>query len=264
MAIYGHSEQKLVQQNPIYDRSDCKNIIFESLDADSRRRLERHVQTMKAKLGDVIAEAHEPFEYVYFPKSAILTLSTVLERGSAIETGNIGNEGLFGFAGIYSKITYCHCHVLLEGTIFRIPVEVLREEFERSETLRRVLMNYLSMRLAQMQQTLACNTVHTVYERLCRWLLIMPDCAESEHLPFTHETLSHALGVDRKSVTLAAQGLQMAGLISYSRGKIQIQDRPGLESSVCECYGVINELRQQFFALYSKQAPRRLTSPICT
>jgi hypothetical protein len=87
----------------------------------------------------------------------------------------------------------------------------------------------------------ACNAMHTTEARMCRWLLMMHDRAEGEFLAYTHEFLSHMLGANRKSVTLAAQSMQAAGLISYRRGKIQIVDRPGLERASCECYAVVRE-----------------------
>jgi len=123
----------------------------------------------------------------------------------------------------------------------RCPIELLRSEFEHSEHVRDLFVSYSETLLAQVQQTVACNALHTTEERVCRWLLMMHDRAEGEALPYTHEFLSHMLGTNRKSVTLAALSLQTAGLISYHRGKIQILDRPGLEKASCECYVVVRE-----------------------
>ncbi len=123
----------------------------------------------------------------------------------------------------------------------RCPIELLRSEFEHSEHVRDLFVSYSETLLAQVQQTVACNALHTTEERVCRWLLMMHDRAEGEALPYTHEFLSHMLGANRKSVTLAALSLQTAGLISYHRGKIQILDRPGLEKASCECYAIVRE-----------------------
>jgi CRP-like cAMP-binding protein len=121
----------------------------------------------------------------------------------------------------------------------RVPIEILRMEFERSDHVRNLLVSYSETQLAQVQQTAACNAMHTIEQRLCRWLLMMHDRAETEELSYTHEFLANMLGADRKSVTLAAQAMQAAGLIGYQRGKIQIVDRPGLEQAACECYAMV-------------------------
>ena len=126
-------------------------------------------------------------------------------------------------------------------TWFAVAIEVLQSEFKRSEHARDLFVSYSETLLSQVQQTVACNALHSTEERMCRWLLMMHDRAEGEALPYTHEFLSHMLGANRKSVTLAAQTLQAAGLISYHRGKIQVLDRPGLEKASCECYAIVKE-----------------------
>jgi CRP-like cAMP-binding protein len=136
--------------------------------------------------------------------------------------------------------------VQLQGSVARVPVEILRAEFERSEHVRNLLVSYSETLLAQVQQTVACNTRHTIEQRLCRWLLMMHDRAEREELSYTHELMAQMLGADRKSVTLAAQAMQAAGLIGYQRGKIQIVDRQGLEKAACECYAMVQERFDEF------------------
>jgi len=121
----------------------------------------------------------------------------------------------------------------------RCPIELLQTEFTHSEHVRDLFVSYSETLLSQVQQTVACNALHSTEERMCRWLLMMHDRAEGEALCYTHEFLSHMLGANRKSVTLAAQSLQAAGLISYRRGKIQVVDRAGLEKASCECYAIV-------------------------
>jgi CRP-like cAMP-binding protein len=115
-----------------------------------------------------------------------------------------------------------------------------------SEHLRNLFVSYSETLLSQVQQTVACNALHSTEERMCRWLLMMHDRAEGEALPYTHEFLSHMLGANRKSVTLAAQSLQAAGLISYRRGKIQVVNRAGLEQASWECYAIVRERFEAF------------------
>ncbi|HEX5863663.1 MAG TPA: Crp/Fnr family transcriptional regulator [Casimicrobiaceae bacterium] len=208
----------------------------------SRERIDPHLEPIELKLGAVICEAGGILKHAYFPQGAVLSLLTILENGSAIETANIGREGAFGlFAAMYSRVSFNRCLVQLEGGIVRCPIELLQSEFKNSEHVRDLFVSYSETLLSQVQQTVACNALHSTEERICRWLLMMHDRAEGEALPYTHEFLSHMLGANRKSVTLAAQSLQTAGLISYRRGKIQVLNRHGLEKASCECYAVVRK-----------------------
>ena len=228
---------------------EVANRLLDSFEPASRARIEPHIQTVELKLGSVVCEAGGFLEHVYFPKGAVLSLLTVLENGAAIETANIGNEGAFGiFAAMYSRNSFNQCLVQLQGPLVRVPIEVLRGEFERSEYVRNLLVSYSETQLAQIMQTAACNARHTIEQRLCRWLLMMHDRAAREELSYTHEFLAHMLGADRKSVTLAAQAMQAAGLIGYRRGTIQIADRPGLEKRACECYAIVQERFDAFLS----------------
>jgi CRP-like cAMP-binding protein len=218
------------------------NRLLGAMEASSRERIDLKLQTIDLKLGDVVCEAGGLLTHVYFPEGAVLSLLTVLENGSAIETANIGREGAFGlFAAMYSRVSFNRSLIQLEGSMVRCPIEVLRSEFERSAHMRDLLVSYSETLLSQVQQTVACNAMHTTEEKMCRWLLMMHDRAEGEVLAYTHEFLSSMLGANRKSVTLAAQSMQSAGLIRYHRGKIQIIDRPGLEKASCECYAIVKE-----------------------
>jgi CRP-like cAMP-binding protein len=218
------------------------NRLLGALETASRKRIDPHLEPIKLKLGSIVCEAGGLLKHAYFPQGAVLSLLTVLENGSAIETANIGREGAFGlFAAMYSRVSFNRCLVQLEGAMVRCPIELLQSEFKRSEHVRDLFVSYSETLLSQVQQTVACNAMHTTEEKMCRWLLMMHDRADGEALPYTHEFLSHMLGANRKSVTLAAQSMQMAGLISYRRGKIQVIDRPGLEKASCECYAIVRE-----------------------
>ena len=211
-----------------------------ALETASRQRIDPHLEPIRLKLGVIVCEAGGLLKHAYFPQGAVLSLLTVLENGSAIETANIGREGGFGlFAAMYSRVSFNRCLVQLEGGIVRCPIE--QSEFKHSEYVRDLFVSYSETLLSQVQQSVACNAMHSTEERMCRWLLMMHDRAEGEALPYTHEFLSHMLGANRKSVTLAARSLQTAGLISYRRGRIQVLDRAGLEKASCECYAVVKE-----------------------
>jgi CRP-like cAMP-binding protein len=218
------------------------NRLLGAMETASLERIGAHLEHVNLKLGAVVCEAGGFLKHAYFPQGTVLSLLTVLENGSAIETANIGREGAFGlFAAMYSRVSFNRCLVQLEGGMVRCPIELLQAEFKRSEHVRDLFVSYSETLLSQVQQTVACNALHSTEERMSRWLLMMHDRAEGEALPYTHEFLSHMLGANRKSVTLAAQSLQTAGLISYHRGKIKVLDRAGLEKASCECYAVVKE-----------------------
>lgn len=218
------------------------NRFLGALDPASRKRIDPYLQPVELNLGAVVCEAGGLLKHAYFPQGSVLSLLTVLENGSAIETANIGREGAFGlFAAMYSRVSFNRCLVQLEGNMVRCPIARLQLEFRNSEHVRNLFVSYSETLLSQVQQTVACNSMHTTEERMCRWLLMMHDRAQGKVLPYTHEFLSHMLGANRKSVTLAAQAMQAAGLISYRRGKIQVLDRLGLEEASCECYAIVKE-----------------------
>src|SRR5450631_2826868 len=221
---------------------EVRNRLLAAIEAASLARIAPHLEPVVLKLGDVVCEAGGLLKHAYFPEGAVLSLLTVLENGSAVETANIGREGAFGlFAAMYSRVSFNRCLVQFEGGMVRCPIDFLQSEFEHSEQVRNLFVSYSETLLSQVQQTVACNAMHTTEERICRWLLMMHDRAGGEALPYTHEFLSHMLGANRKSVTLAAQSLQMAGLISYRRGTIQVLNRTGMENASCECYAIVKE-----------------------
>src|SRR5476651_2180658 len=218
------------------------NRLLGELEASSRKRIDPHLEPVTLKLGAVVCEAGGLLKHAYFPQGSVLSLLTVLENGSAIETANIGREGAFGlFAAMYSRVSFNRCIVQLEGRMVRCPIELLQTEFRTSEHVRNLFVSYSETLLSQVQQTVACNSMHTTEERMCRWLLMMHDRAAGEPLTYTHEFLAHILGANRKSVTLAAQAMQTAGLISYRRGTMQVLNRKGLEKASCECYAIVKE-----------------------
>jgi CRP-like cAMP-binding protein len=218
------------------------NRLLGALEPASRQRIEDHLEPVVLTLGAVLCDAGGLLKHAYFPEGSVLSLLTVLENGDAIETANIGREGAFGlFAAMYSRVSFNRCLVQFEGRIARCPIELLQIEFRKSEHVRNLFVSYSETLLSQVQQTVACNALHSTEERMCRWLLMMHDRAEGETLPYTHEFLSSMLGANRKSVTIAAQSLQNAGAISYRRGRIQILDRAKLELASCECHAIVRE-----------------------
>jgi CRP-like cAMP-binding protein len=225
------------------------NQLLGALEEESLRRLKAVCEPAVVKLGTVICEAGGILEHAYFPEGAVLSLLTVMENGSAIETANIGREGAFGiFAAMYSRVSFNRCLVQLEGPMIRCPIVALQEEFSKSANVRDLFVSYSETLLSQVQQTVGCNALHTVQERMCRWLLMMDDRAEGELMSYTQEFLSEIMGVARTSISAAAQAMQTAGLISYRRGAMQVLDRAGLEKASCECYGIVKRRFDAFLS----------------
>jgi CRP-like cAMP-binding protein len=237
---------------PQIERMIHANQLLGAFEPDSRQRIMSHMQPVTLKLGAVVCEAGGALKHAYFPEGCVLSLLTVLENGSAIECANIGREGAFGlFSAMYSRVSFNQCSVQLEGPLVRCAIEPLHDEFQKSAHLRDLLVSYSETLVSQIMQTVACNALHSVEERMCRWLLMMHDRAEGEVLTYTHEFLAGIMGANRTSVTLAAQSLQNQGLISYRRGSMQVKDRVGMEKASCECYAIV---KQRFDAFLNPPA----------
>jgi CRP-like cAMP-binding protein len=237
---------------PLFDPTIHKNQLLDAFEPDARSRIAAQMQPVSHKLGEIICEAGGPLEHAYFPEGCVLSLLTILENGSEIECANIGREGAFGlFSAMYSRVSFTRCTVQLEGPMIRCEIAYLQDEFSKSPHLQNLLVSYSETLLSQVMQTAACNSLHSVEERMSRWLLMMHDRAEGENLTYTHEFLAQIMGANRTSVTLAARSLQNQGLISYRRGLMQVRDRAGLEAASCECYAVV---RARFDAFLSPPA----------
>ncbi|MBC7912277.1 MAG: Crp/Fnr family transcriptional regulator [Pyrinomonadaceae bacterium] len=225
---------------PQAEKKIYKNQLLGAFEPDARRRIMRLAKPVTLKLGATVCEAGGVLTHVYFPEGCVLSLLTVLDNGSEIECANIGREGAFGiFSAMYSRVSFNRCTVQLEGPMLRCEIKPLQAEFQKSPHLQDLFVSYSETLLSQVMQTVACNSLHTVEERMCRWLLMMHDRAEGEVLTYTHEFLARIMGANRTSVTLAAQSLQNQNLISYRRGLMQVKDRAGLEAVSCECYAIV-------------------------
>ena len=224
-----------------------KNQLFAAFTDETRSRMLRHMEPVDLKLGATVCEAGGLLTHAYFPEGSVLSLLTVLENGSEIECANIGREGAFGlFAAMYSRVSFNRCTVQLEGPMIRCEIQPLQAEFHKSAHIQDLFVSYSETLLSQVMQTVACNSLHTVEERMSRWLLMMHDRAEGEILTYTHEFLARIMGANRTSVTHAAQSLQNQGLISYRRGQMQVKDRAGLEAASCECYAIVKARFEAF------------------
>ncbi|MBD2743596.1 Crp/Fnr family transcriptional regulator [Coleofasciculus sp. FACHB-1120] len=217
-----------------------KNRLLAALPAEEYERLVPHLQLVSLPLNQVLYEVGVPIEYVYFPQQGIVSLLSVLEDGSTVEAGMVGNDGMVGLPVILGgNKTSNRALVQVTGNGMRMKAELLKSEFNRGKALQSLLLRYTQAMLTQVSQGVACNRMHTLEERLARWLLTVQDRVESNQFPLTQEFIAQMLGTRRSGVTVAAGTLSKAGTISYSRGKITILNQGDLEAISCECYGII-------------------------
>ncbi len=188
----------------------------------------------------VLVEAGGTITHAYFPLVGMISVVAALKSGRRAEVATVGREGMAGlplFLG--SKTSLYEIVSQVAGNGLRMPAAAFTDEVTRSSALRARLLRYSELRMAMLGQTAACNAAHRIGPRLARWLLLSQDSVDSDRFVLTHEFLSHMLGAERPSVTLAAGALQKRDLITYRRGSVQIKDRPGLERAACECYGIV-------------------------
>jgi CRP-like cAMP-binding protein len=192
--------------------------------------------------GTVLAEVGDEIDEVYFPLSGMISLLTTLNDGKAIETATIGRGGVSGAAaafGLYHSRVRAIVQIPLIAATLAAPQ--LRRAVEASDALQSLCIRYNEVLLSQARITAACNALHMIEARFCRWLLQTSEVSGSKTISLTQEFLAEMLGVRRTSVTEVATKLQSAGLISYSRGVINILDPPGLRERSCECFESLQE-----------------------
>lgn len=221
-----------------------KNRILASLPKAEIGRLAPHLSPLTLQAGETLLGPGEDITQAYFLESGLASVVVAMADGSTVEAGIIGNDGVIGIPALLgTKSMPSHTYIQIAGAGYRIPAQRLSEEFERQGTLRRQINRFLQAHLVQTAQTAACNRLHDIAPRLARWLLMCHDRTESETFTITQESLGNMLGTPRTTLTLAAGQLQKADLIDYSRGRINIRNRKGLEMASCECYTTI---RQEF------------------
>jgi CRP-like cAMP-binding protein len=220
--------------------SPRENKLLAALPAVEWARVQPLLQPVFLPLGEAVYESGIQLENVYFPTTAIISLLYVLADGASAEIAVVGNEGLVGVALFMGgETTPSRAVVQSEGWAYRLKGQQLKDEFTRGGAMQQLLLRYTQALLTQMAQTAVCNRHHSIDQQLCRWLLLSLDRLASPELTMTQELIANMLGVRREGVTEAAGKLQSAGLIHYSRGRIEVIDRKGLEARCCECYGVV-------------------------
>jgi CRP-like cAMP-binding protein len=224
-----------------------KNFLLNRLSADVLQQISSGLVVVPLTQGDVLAETHARIEKVYFPHSGIISCVVETIGGGAIETGMIGNDGVFGATqALDDKVSLNHVVIQVPGAASVISSDELRQAADALPALRGLLVKYEQFFLAQVQQTAACNALHTVQARTCKWLLRMHELAGTD-LPLTQEFLAQMMGVRRTSVTSVAGELQKAGMIAYSRGRIRLLDLDMIRQWACECESDVRSHYRRIF-----------------
>lgn len=231
-------------------RSFSGNSLLDHLGDADYALLEPYITGKFLERDTVIHEPGDRMDVVYFPNGAILSVITLMEDGRGVESSTIGRESAHGVLSAFGSHD-AHNRVICQvpGPTFMLPTARLKEAAAKSPPLADNLIRHVQGNTAQVEQSVACNALHSVEERLCRWILMSADRGDGKVVPLTQEYLAIMLGVQRTTVTQAARTLQAAGLINYARGAIEIVNRKGLEETVCECYGVV---RQKFDLLIGR------------
>jgi CRP-like cAMP-binding protein len=224
-----------------------RNGLLAALDSDDWEYLRPALDVVQLERGVVLYEAGRPIRHIYFPHNAVVSLVAVMRDGQIAETGTLGREGFTGSETILGNSDTANSRYVVQvaGTASKVPLSTLRACLDERPHARLLLMAYARALFAQVLQSVACNAMHNVEQRCARWLLMTHDRAAADSFELTQEFLAAMLGVRRASVNVVGSAFQKAGLIRYSRGKITILDRAGLEAASCECYGIIRRVFAQ-------------------
>jgi len=232
------------------NRPPPRNGLLEALPPNELKRIAPFLDSIPLKLKDILQKSGEPVRHVYFPDGGFVSMLTVLNDGTMVEVATIGREGMAGLpAALNSDPSHAETFVQGEAPIcWRMSTEAFRREIDRRDALYELVIRYNHALFGIVTQSTACNAIHSVEQRLARWLLMAQDRMDAKTFPLTQEFLAMMLGASRPMVTIVAGTLQKAGLITYHRGQITIVDRERLEAASCECYGISADLLKRVTA----------------
>jgi CRP-like cAMP-binding protein len=229
-----------------------RNYLLAELAPADFAKVTPYLELVELKFGLALEEPNARIQYVYFPTTGSVSMMVVSPDG-AVEVGSVGNEGFAGIAALlHADFIPTRALVQAPGQAYRMKVAVFRMIIAESDTMQQLFSRYTLAFLNQVAQSVACNRLHSLESRCARWLLMTHDRIDGDQIQLTQEALSYMLGVHRPAVTIAAGVLQKAGFIDYTRGRINIIDRSGLEGAACSCYQI---MRQGFDDLLRSGAP---------
>ena len=221
-------------------RPTVQNRLLESLPAEDYGLIAPHLAPVNLERGRLLYDPGDPIDLIYFPHDGVISLMTLMENGAAIESATIGAEGALGLqAAVSPRQSLSRAIVQTPTRAARITAAQLHEAWKKSPPIRHLIDRHNEALFGHAIQSVACNALHSVEARFCRWLLTCHDRISTDTVALTQEFLADMLGVQRTTVTAVARTLQDKGAIRYRRGVVDIIDRPILQQLSCECYGVI-------------------------
>jgi CRP-like cAMP-binding protein len=224
------------------DRPEFGNALLNALPQSDAHRLLAKMERISLLPKDILHLPGEPINKAHFIESGVIAILVVLENGDYAEVGVVGREGMIGLTLILgANRSPNEAMVVSPGTALQIGYADFKVELDRSPCLSKLMSRYLRAFYAQVSQTAACNGLHTLQQRLARWLLLAHDRSDGDDLDLTHEALSMMLCVHRPAISIAAGNLQKLGVLEYRRGRIRILDRRALETMSCECYAAVQK-----------------------
>ena len=221
--------------------------------------LEPHFKRQSFTRGEVLVGMTKQFKNVLFIESGAVSYVSIMEDGAAVESISIGREGALGLIAWAGPgfLPLRRGIVQISGEGLAVSRATLSAAANKSEAIRDMTARYATFLLSHCMQLVACNARHSVEARLARWLLTCAYRIDGQTLEFQHDYLAETLGVVRTTVTLAARSLQSAGLILYSRGRIQIIDIDGLNELACNCHGVFRTELERILPLPLQREQRK-------
>ncbi|PSO76872.1 MAG: Crp/Fnr family transcriptional regulator [Cyanobacteria bacterium QH_3_48_40] len=217
-----------------------RNRLLAALPKEESEPFFANMETIELDYKRKLYNSNQPIQYVYFPNNGVVSLTTTVEDGTTVEVATVGNEGMVSLPVFLGTDQIPgQAFVQIPGNTFRMTTEVFKEKVTPDTTLYALLQRYTQALFNQISQSAACNSLHSIEQRCCRWLLMSHDRMDSDQFLLTQEFLAQMLGVRRASVNNVATSLRNMGLIDYNRGYITVRDRAGLESTACKCYAHI-------------------------
>ncbi|HKU69909.1 MAG TPA: Crp/Fnr family transcriptional regulator [Burkholderiales bacterium] len=233
---------------PIGTHSD--NRFLRALARGLLHRLSECAEDVQLVRGTILTPPGGLAHHLYFPDRGLISLVKIMDDGRTAEVGFVGTEGFSGVSALLGmERSAFESIVQLDGSGRRIKTAIVRDEMERSAVLKELVLRYMYYAVNQLAQTAACNRLHSLRQRCCRWLLTAHDNAREPTFTLTHEFLALMMGVSRPSLTLTVAGLQRHGLIRYRRASLTVLDRAALESGSCECYETLRKECERVFRI---------------
>jgi len=221
------------------------NLLLDSLPLATRRSCLDAAEPIEVRVGEELVSQGDRTRYAFFPASAVCSLMVGLRTGDKAECATVGAEGMIGVSLLATPPRSPFAAIVqLPGGGYRVPVPAMNELLHQHRPLRDALFVYAGFALNMVGRSVACNSYHSIVQRLARWLLTVHDRAERDELTLTHDMLSQMLAATRPRVSLAAAKLRSLNTIDYQRGVVRIRDRKRLEQAACECYDATRRYRQ--------------------